>query len=138
MSNFVEWDESLNVKVSEMNSEHKTWINYINALHDEAAKNDGNNNNAVLRAFDAMLNYTLKHFGDEEEYLKKIGYPLFDEHKQAHEDFLAEIRNSQRKLASGALPATFFMDLKGWLVRHIKIVDTQYGNFTERMNKKAS
>ncbi|MDH5326400.1 MAG: bacteriohemerythrin [Gammaproteobacteria bacterium] len=135
MSKFVEWDQSLDVKVGDMNNEHKIWINYINALHDEVSKNS--NATTVGRAFDAMYDYTLKHFGDEEEYLKKIGYPLFDEHKQAHEDFLNEIRNSQRKLSgTGSLPDTFFMDLKGWLIRHIKIVDTQYGNYTERMNKK--
>lgn len=136
MSKFVEWDQSLDVKVSDMNNEHKIWINYINTLHDEVEK--GSADSTVLRAFDAMLDYTLKHFADEEEYLKKIGYPLFDEHKQAHEEFLNDIRGNQRKLASGNLPKTFFQDLKGWLVRHIKIVDTQYGNFADRMQKKAS
>ncbi|MDH5326401.1 MAG: bacteriohemerythrin [Gammaproteobacteria bacterium] len=136
MSKFVEWDQSLDVKVGDMNNEHKIWINYINALHDEAAKKSSSS--VVMRAFDAMLDYTVKHFGDEEEFLQKIGYPLFDEHKQAHEDFLAEIRSSQRALSSkGELERNFFADLKGWLVRHIKIVDTQYGNYTERMNKKA-
>lgn len=137
MSKFVEWDQTLDVKVGDMNSEHKTWINYINALFEEVEK--GSNQTNVSRAFDAMLDYTKKHFGDEEQFLKKIGYPLFDEHKQAHTDFLAEIANSQRKLGStGGLPDTFFADLKGWLIRHIKIVDTQYGNYYDRMQKKAS
>ncbi|MDH5326402.1 MAG: bacteriohemerythrin [Gammaproteobacteria bacterium] len=136
MAKFVEWDQSLDVKVGDMNNEHKIWINYINTLHEEVANKS--NSNAVMRAFDNMVDYTLKHFGDEEEYLKKIGYPLFDEHKKAHEDFLSEIRSSQRNLSSkGELEKHFFADLKGWLVRHIKIVDTQYGNFTERMERKA-
>lgn len=137
MAKFVEWDISLDVKVSDMNNEHKTWINYINMLYEEA-DNQGSSS-AVMRAFDNMLDYTLKHFGDEEAYLQKIGYPLFDEHKQAHEDFLAQIRESKRNLSSrGELELHFFDDLKGWLIRHIKIVDTQYGNFSERMQKKAS
>lgn len=127
----VTWDQSLDVKVSEMNSEHKQWILYINELHQAHVATKPKE--FILSAYDRMFNYIREHFGHEENYLKDIKYPLFDEHKQAHEEFIEKIQDHRNILSkSGQLDENYFGFLSGWLIRHIKIVDTQYGNFVER------
>ena len=131
---FMEWDSSLDVGVADMNGEHKTWIGYINSLHNLIE--DNGNISSVTAAFDKMHAYTKEHFAHEEQFLQKINYPLFDDHKVAHEEFLAEMQTSKSRLtATGALDEEFFSKLRGWLVRHIRIVDTQYGEFSKRMKK---
>lgn len=133
---FVDWDSSLDVSVGQMNEEHKTWINYINRLHESV---EGDKTKAeIVNAYDRMYNYTIEHFTSEQNYLKKINYPLYDDHLAAHEEFLAEMRTAKTQVSAvGTLDAEFFAKLRGWLFRHIRIVDTQYGEFSKRM-KKAS
>lgn len=133
---FLEWDSSLDVNVDEMNGEHKTWIGYINNLHD-LVKSDASSS-VIIGAFEKMHAFLKEHFKHEEQLLKTINYPLVDDHIAAHEDFLAEmIRAKSRMITTGTLDDEFFRKLQGWLVRHIRIVDTQYGEYTRKL-KRAS
>lgn len=130
---YIEWKPELDVLVESMNNEHKRWIGYINTLYESnKAKRSPSE---ILHAYDNMSDYTREHFGHEEEYLQRIDYPMFDVHKQEHTVFLEKIRDEKSKFNGTEFHTDFFDFLGDWLLRHIKIVDIRYGEYTQRMKK---
>lgn len=133
---FLIWDQSLDVKVGKMNDEHKILIDYMNRLHDKyeskAPRGD------ILSALDALYNYTVEHFRDEEKYLSSINYPVFDAHKRTHEDLLSTFQTHKNAFKNGKdLGDQFFTFLRSWLTNHIKVSDVSYGNYAEKSKAKA-
>ena len=78
-----------------------------------------------------LKDYTVKHFGYEENLFAKHHYPEEAGHKELHRKFVQKIADFEASLQSGT--ATVGMEvmrfLKDWLVKHIQGTDTRYAPF---------
>lgn len=85
----------------------------------------------IMRLLNELREYTKFHFGDEEAYMEKIGYPMLDAQKRAHQVFvdklmnidldkLEEIDDNQQEYLQELIEF-----LGGWLINHILKMDTK-------------
>lgn len=80
----------------------------------------------IIKILDKLKNYTIFHFGDEEEYMKKIDYEKLESHKLLHEAFITKIKeinldevdSNQQEYLFGLIDF-----LLVWLDEHIMKVD---------------
>jgi hemerythrin len=124
-----EWNDSLSVKVHEMDEQHKKLIGLINSLNEAMAKGKGAD--ALKKVLEDMINYTVEHFGNEEKYMAAFNYPGTFMQKQEHKKFIDKTRELQKGLAEGKLMLSMetMNFLKDWLQKHIMGMDKQYSKY---------
>lgn len=128
MSSFFEWDNGkYSLNVHEMDAEHRKLVGLMNTLHQ--LHEQGAGATELGRALGEFVNFTVKHFADEEAYMAKIGYPELRVHAGVHKSLLARVTEYAGEFkAKGKLTDPFFMFLKTWLKAHICGVDAKYGH----------
>jgi hemerythrin len=125
----INWEESLSVKVSEIDSQHKKLIELINSLHE--AMKERKANEALGGIIDELVNYALNHFQTEERYFDNFGYLKATAHKKEHKDFVNKVAAFKNDFAKGKIMLSMeIMEfLKSWLINHIKKIDMAYSAF---------
>lgn len=85
MNNFFEWDQAtLSVHVPKMDAEHRAIITCVNKLHSlHKAKVSGPQ---LVNTVIELGNITVRHFADEEAYMKEIGFPGLSNHALIHKN----------------------------------------------------
>jgi hemerythrin-like metal-binding protein len=82
--------------------------------------------------------YAAFHFGEEERYMLKFGYPDYRAHKAQHEKFVAnfnELKKELPKLEGGNKPGSYDLSVEtnrvvvDWILDHIAKVDKRLGVF---------
>ncbi|MEO5365313.1 MAG: bacteriohemerythrin [Magnetococcus sp. WYHC-3] len=87
--------------------------------------------NDLTGLLDALTEYTLTHFRNEEVFMESIGYPQLEQHRKAHQLFIKKFTEIRRKIDGGAVPYVvdlFFLTF-GWLFEHINRVDSAYRDY---------
>ncbi len=125
----IEWNDSLSVKVSEFDNQHKKLISMINELDNYMRQ--GRGNDVILKIINDLDNYTKTHFKTEEKYFDKFGYPDTDNHKKTHAEFVRKVSEFKNGLESRklGLSVEVMNFLSNWLKNHIKITDMRYSQF---------
>ena len=126
----IEWNESLELNIPEIDEQHRRWVDIINELHD-ALMSHGGVHNLTDKVLNEMIDYGRFHFTFEEDYMKKIGYPEIAMHSSMHNAFMNDLLNKlQQERQGGLVLNTEIMKiLTGWLVSHIKVEDRKYKEF---------
>ena len=123
------WSDDLSVGIESIDNQHKVLVSLINELH--AAMKSRRSHHELLDVIDNLKNYTVTHFGYEEDLFAKHGYADTPAHIEQHRKFVAEVVDFETGVRSGKLTVT--MDvmkfLKDWLTHHIKGTDQQYTAF---------
>jgi hemerythrin len=137
MSDYFEWNEAkLGLHVPEMDREHQALISLMNKLH--VLREKKATAAEVLAAINALGEYTVKHFSDEEAYMARIQYPGIAVHKMVHKQLLAKFTGHQQAYKKdGKLTDDFFVFLKMWLNAHISSVDMKYSQHVAASAKSA-
>ncbi len=126
------WDDSFSVNNSEIDLQHKKWVEIYNNMDMKMSKRSTQRSDG-LEALKAMEDYARYHFSFEEEYMRKINYPNFIEHRRIHKKFDNLIYNYYRKVLEGefVLDSEILSILKEWLLNHILKEDKQYSLYLE-------
>lgn len=128
------WNENLKIGVSHIDEQHKTLFGAMDALY--AACSAGKGRAEVIKTIEFLEDYTVKHFTDEQEIQKKSGYPKCVEHKKLHDDFILQVRAIKKDVAENGPTivsvSKLNMLLSGWLINHIKYVDTEIAQYVNR------
>ena len=85
MSFFI-WDSKFDLKISEMNEEHKKLISLMDEVYQENEL--CKSKESVLIALSDLGKYIIFHFKNEEIYMKEIHYPKLATHKLIHIEIL--------------------------------------------------
>lgn len=127
MADFFKWDkQSLGVDVKEMDDEHVVLIKKMNSLH--AAYSENAPVAKITELLNDFVNYTVKHFADEEAYMEKVKFQGLDSHKIIHGRLLTQVtKHLDDFKANGKLTDDFFRFLSAWLSTHIRGIDVKYG-----------
>jgi hemerythrin-like metal-binding protein len=126
----ITWNDSLNVDDGKIDNEHRYLVNLINKLI-ELAKNCDINREELKNLFSELRSYTVVHFCNEEEYMRKINYPGLAEQEQEHKKLQEQVKNYQNKFFEGEQidPKNVYIFMKNWLVTHILSIDMKIKDF---------
>ena len=110
-----------------IDNQHKELINAANDFLEACLEGKGRDNVAKTGKF--LLDYTNKHFGDEEKLQMKSNYPDYQNHKKLHENFVSQVKALLSELdAQGptvAIVGKINNLIAGWLFNHISKEDVK-------------
>ncbi|MCL2579698.1 MAG: hemerythrin family protein [Oscillospiraceae bacterium] len=124
--------KDLEVGVKKVDDQHKELIERINAVTAMGVKSA--TKEETQKTIDLLNEYVTKHFRDEEALQAATpGYPKMAEHKALHKAYLAEIQKLKQEFQKNGPSAAFTVAMSnsiiGWIVRHIKTVDVEFGKY---------
>ncbi|MCB2183705.1 MAG: bacteriohemerythrin [Desulfobulbaceae bacterium] len=125
----IRFNDSLDVFVEDMNSQHIKIFDYMNQVHFALKKRK--RQNEILPILKGLNDYTIQHFANEEHWMESIAYPGLDAQKKAHTYLLDKISDIIKQIDEGQevnlIEVMAF--LKKWLQDHIAVTDKKYGEF---------
>lgn len=131
----IEWCDQFNVGNTQINNEHQDLINLYNKMGETI--NLGKSTEQIVSVLSELTNYSLKHFKDEEEWMKEINYPDFEVHQREHKDFIYRI--AMFNLSFSGLDEKMIYEiiffLKEWIVNHLMISDKKIEEFRVNLPK---
>lgn len=133
----IEWDESFSVQNDELDSQHKSLIRMYNELNASlicGSPEDAFHTKQMI--LDALIAYTLLHFATEEDYLRRIEFPEYDEHCQEHSFFSQKILNINKDIQSNKiiLTTSLIRILRDWITEHLITKDQEFAQFARQLS----
>lgn len=125
--NPCEFTEDYLVGIDLIDREHKELFRIIdNAYRLIQSYEVSTGYDRILDILDELKNYTIEHFGDEEEYMESINYEGLAAQKRAHEAFIDKLQNIDRNEIDRN-PQDYLQKLLqfllSWLINHILSTD---------------
>lgn len=137
------WKEEYNVGVDYVDEAHRKLFSVLRKMVELYSENDSQKNkHASVEAVKFLKSYTVKHFQEEEAYMRKVAYAGYSTHKSLH-DNLRE--NTLPALEKELLDSDFSKEaighfigvFVGWLSGHILIEDRAItGRMISRWNRE--
>lgn len=125
----IEWGPKYYIGLKEIDDQHKVLVEIINKLYTAFGSNK--NKKEIKKNLKELIDYTVYHFGNEEEYFKKFGYKDTPRHIEQHHKFVDKVKSFANEFEKG--DATVSLDiinfLKDWLINHILKIDVKYVSF---------
>ena len=122
----ISWSDRYSVHVAEIDKQHQNLIDLLNELH--SAMLAGKGAAALGKTLDGLAHYTVTHFAAEERLMRKHVYPQYQEHKDAHDKLVAQVKELQEQFRSGkaVVSQEVISFLQRWLIGHIMGMDKKY------------
>ena len=138
--NFIEWDLEYLVDVPEIDRQHKELMNLLNDAIHHSSGNMIEERTFFDRRIEMGINFIIKHFEMEEQFLSKTNYEKYNEHKMEHKILLEKIQNIKEEIENNKLEidlSNITSYLTEWLLNHIKVYDKNAKEyFLEGKNKQ--
>lgn len=124
MAKFV-WTSQLNIGIDVIDQQHLRIVEYINQLDDIQSR--PHSQKEIQNVVNALVDYTVSHFGFEESLQEEAGYPFIKAHKRVHELFIRRVSDFQKRLENNEdISEELNSLLVVWLASHIKGDDSDY------------
>ena len=124
----ITWSDNYSVKIAKFDNQHKNLVNIINDMH--SAMGSGKGKELLKPTLEKLIDYTVKHFAEEESEMKRTGYHSYTSHKFEHDKLTRTVKELYSKINSGqtVLSMEVMNFLREWLTSHIVKVDKQYSD----------
>ena len=124
----VKWSDKYSMGIKLIDKQHMWLINFVNALFTHATGNEHLERKYFQKVIQKAVQYVHIHFETEEKYMLATKFPGYEEHKQAHDDFVQKIIFTVKSYKAGKklVLENFAIFLRDWLVSHVAIMDKQY------------
>ncbi len=121
----LEWSDDLSVGIGAMDLQHKRLVTLLNSLHDAMKEGKA----VVDSVLSQLVDYTKKHFAEEEKLMAANGFPALESHKKEHASLTAQLMDFQQQFSEGKVSLTqdLLQFLTQWLGGHIRGMDKSYG-----------
>lgn len=125
--NEIKWNDRFSVGVESIDKAHRRLFSIVSkliSLNEDEAKQQ----HACREGIKYLKNYTLKHFAEEEAYMKSIGYADYAIHKSLHDNMqkrtIPALENELETHNYSMESIQHFLGIcVGWLNAHIMIED---------------
>lgn len=127
---FLEWHESFNIGISEVDDEHKKLIEMLNNVYSLIKKNEPRD--SVLKSITNLIDFTKYHFLNEEMWMVKNKYPEYSLHKAVHHKLLSDLEGYLRKINQENFlqkSEEIIVFIKSWWMTHVLDNDSNLGHF---------
>lgn len=120
----ITWQERFKIGVESIDNAHQELFRIANKLHRIVRTSDSNIKWTAAQTIKYIHSYTLKHFQDEEAYMRSINFRDYEAHKAIHasmrERIIPRLQERLEQEDYSAESLEFFLDvLEKWLSRHI-------------------
>ena len=126
--------------VTKIDEQHKELVNRLNAVISMGTISVSKEE--TQRTIDFLGEYIIKHFRDEESLQRQSKYDKYESHKEQHQIYIDEFKKLKEEFAANGPSAKFTVGLNtsmsNWIIRHIKIVDTEFGKYYKTQNPPAA
>ncbi len=130
----IVWKDEHSINVKEIDIQHQKILELVNELHTSVeASVDKQDLEGLLTK---LVEYTHKHFSDEEQLMKQHNYPNLTKHHKEHRILLQHLDHLVSAVSNGKHP-TFRSDYdvsSDWAMLHILECDKQLGTFLNSKN----
>ncbi len=120
----LQWQERFCIGVESIDKAHQELFRIINKLHSIMGIENSNRKWTAVEALKYVRNYTLKHFDDEEAYMRSIGFKGYEAHKAIHTNMREKViphleAHLAREDYSVQSIGLFLTVFEKWLTQHI-------------------
>ena len=127
-SRLVEWEpERLTTGVKGIDLQHRQLITSLNMLYQGMLLGDSIKRLRSTLSF--LREYTVFHFGSEERFFTRYGYPKADEHIHQHQWFVDRVRHYEREGFEEDKALSVVVFLAKWIQGHIAGSDRDWGRW---------
>jgi len=127
-----QWQDNLAIGVLQIDIQHQLLFEKFHAFQ-AAHQQHETSPEELYRLFWFLQAYAQTHFAEEEELMRQIGFPGYQEHRSRHLGFTARIQKFNDQLRAEGFTQPIVTDLAGfincWLVDHITTMDLAIGRF---------
>ena len=129
IQDLMPWGRGMELGIPEVDAQHKELVSMINELHRAMKMKKGTQE--AGHVLTRLAEYTVYHFGFEEELFDTHGYPETESHKKIHKDLVAKVLafSEEFKAGKAAISMDLMSFLTKWLKNHIMITDRAYVPF---------
>ncbi len=126
---FMPWKEEYSVGIKIFDDQHKKMFGYINDLNE--ALMDVEEQAVLFEILKRLIDYTYKHFKDEEDNLRKYGFPQLSEHEEEHRKLTESVKQFSEEFNNydSAMSVKVMDFLYHWITDHILDSDMKYSEF---------
>ncbi len=127
----LELTNDMLVGIPKIDEQHRELVKMLNAAQAMGLK--GFSASETKKTLDFLGKYVIQHFSDEEALQRQANYPKYAWHKEQHKNFINEFTKLKSEFAANGASSVFTLNLNksiiGWVVRHIKSADTEFGRY---------
>lgn len=133
----VKWQDSYSVGVDIIDEQHKGLIEATNELYENCLRGGEAAEVHFMKAIQGAVAYIKTHFTTEEAVIERLKYPEFEEHKQEHKDFVAEVLKQVKAFDEKRqfTPLEFAQFLRNWILNHIAKSDKRYAAYFDTLRQ---
>jgi len=121
----IEWNEKLATGIVEIDNQHRELFSRVNLLMEACTVGKGREE--VTHLLEFLASYVNIHFGSEEQIQVEVGYPGYEEHRQAHRQFTQDIKRLMHQFDEGGAGLVLVIEtnqmVAAWLTNHINKMD---------------
>lgn len=129
----MRWKKEYETGQTSIDDQHKDIIALINKFRKGLSDKGNNSFLDIGQNLTYLIKYTSFHFSEEEQFMQKISYPDYIEHKQKHVELIGKLRDIliRVKNKQNYTPIEFYYFLSHWLNDHILIEDIKIKNYCD-------
>ena len=128
------WNKQLETGNAIIDNQHKELFEAFDRFLE--ACSSGKGKDEVDRTLDFLVNYTVRHFADEEKLQVQFNYSGYEQHKKMHDNFKAVVQELSDQLKkegpTAILTTKATMVIGDWLRNHIRVEDQKIANHIKR------
>ena len=125
----IAWDNRYNLGNAHVDAQHKRIFDLLSDLVGQCM--DGSNTEKLKETLDFLVEYTIRHFQDEESLQVRYCFPEYKKHKRLHEDFKVLVSSLVKRFTKNGSSEELSSDVNRvivqWLVGHIQCEDRKVG-----------
>lgn len=123
----MEWHDSYCIGIEEIDRQHKELVAMVSSL--QATLAHGDINKEVGNALRFLVDYTKRHFADEEKIMLSINYAELAHHKELHKKLINDVVLVLMDIKKGKAidPLALIDFLINWLINHVRYEDKKIG-----------
>ena len=134
----IKFDKNMEVGVKLIDDQHQELISRINAFVGMGVKSYSPEE--TRKMLDSLGSYIKKHFADEQKLHLSAKYREATWHAGQHALYIKEFEELYKEYNENGISTAFTLKLTnsiiGWIVKHIKSADVQFGKFYNSLERK--
>jgi len=132
------WSDAFSIGNDQIDKDHQQIIDILNKLIELNQKKI--NQKKFAEILWMMMEYSIHHFKKEEDYMQKLNYPKFKEHKNLHMLYINEVSVYSNEFSNSNPPVIneIIGFLENWWLNHIQNTDTEYETFKVKHGLKVN
>lgn len=133
----IDWKDSYNIGVEKIDCQHRQLLVKLNEFFDACTNQKGKEKIEETLRF--LKEYTIEHFGSEEQLMADIEFPELAEHRKIHAEFVQTVLELEESVKTKGVSVLSTIKLNrtltDWLLTHISKCDQLIGDCIAGKNK---